>query len=189
VKTDIIILYCLISLLSGLITGLIISVLYYPKWEVKKILKQQKKEGFKFGEWNHFKTLVDHNFKDIVKPNCETLYSVSFIQRKDGPYILQMPPFDSYFSFAFLNNNTDVLGYITNRDANEKMNSLFLISYDKKEFESLKLPGIILDSKICWIIGRFAVNNPAEISLINKTQNSVQLTKLKDYINGKSKKD
>lgn len=188
-KTELIILFSLLSLFSGITAGIIISLFCYPGWEVKRLISKQKKEGYLFGEWNHIKTLVDHNLKVIVKPNCETLYSVSFIRKKDGPYILIMPAFDMYFSFAFLNRNTDVIGHITNRDANRNADNKFLISFSEKEISEIKLPGIRLDSKVIWIIGRFEIKKPEDIQLVNKIQDGIHLIRLKDYLNDYREKD
>jgi hypothetical protein len=182
-KTEFVIAFSLLSFLAGISAGIVISVIYYPTWEVSKLIKKQRKEGFAFGEWNHLKKLVDHHLRVIVKPNCETLYSTSFIKKKDGPYILKMPAFDSYFSFAFLNRNTDVLGYITNRDSIENKDNTFIIYYNEKEISDIKFRGIKLNSKICWIIGRFEIKRPEEIQKVNKIQDAICLIKLKDYLN------
>jgi hypothetical protein len=182
-KTEFIIAFSLLSLFAGISAGTIISVIYYPMLEVSKLIKKQRKEGFLSGQWNHFKNLANHHLKVIVKPNCETLYSISFIHKNDGPYILRMPAFDSYFSFAFLNMNTDVLGYITNRDAIENKDNTFIIYYDEKEISDVLFHGIKLNSKICWIIGRFEIKSPEEIRKVNKIQDAICLIKLKDYLN------
>ena len=181
-KTEIIVVFSLLAFFAGIFSGMLVSVFYYPVWEVNKLIRQQKKDGFSFGEWNHFKNLVDHHVKVIVKPNCETLYSSTFVRRKDGPYILKMPAFDAYFSFAFLNRNTDVLGYITNRDVIGNQDNIFIISYDEKEISDSKLPGIKLNSNICWIIGRFEIKRSEEIHRVNKLQDAIALIRLKDYL-------
>jgi len=188
-KSEPLILLSLLSLLLGAVSGIMISILQYPKWEVMKIFRKYKQDGYSFGEWNHLKELADHNMKAIVKPNCETLYSVSFIRRSDGPYILNMPAFDSYFSFAFLGMNTDVLGYITNRDAIENYDNTFIISYCAEEISDVMLPGIRLDCDLCWIIGRFEIKRAEDIARVNEIQDGVSLIKLKDYLNGQRKKD
>jgi hypothetical protein len=188
-KTELIILFSLLSFFTGITAGILISLIYYPKWEINKLIRQQRKEGYSFGEWNHFKNLADHNIRVVVKPNCETLYSISFIRRKDGPYILNMPRFDSYFSFAFLNRNTDIQGYITNRDAAGNKGNKFLISYIEQEISDINLPGIKLNSRVSWIIGRFEIKSPGEIQEVNRIQDEICLIKLKDYLNDSRKKD
>ena len=168
------IIYCL----CAAIAGLIITINFYPNWEIKKVLKYLRKEGYQFGEWYHEKKLVDHHTKVVVKPNCETLYSLAFIRRKDGSYLLKMPYFDSYFSFAFLSDNSDVQGYYTNRDISYNSENSFLITYDDEEIIDSAIPHIRLQSKLCWIIGRFGVNSSDQIPAVNKLQDSIQLIKL-----------
>ena len=73
-------------LLIGFLAGLIILTQVFPIWEVKRLQKKLAKEGYDFGKWKHFRELVDHNVKVIVKPNCETLYSSIFIQPSLGTF-------------------------------------------------------------------------------------------------------
>lgn len=180
-KIETIILFCLLALIVGLICGLVISVFHYPKWEVRKVLKHMQKDGYKLGAWHHVKEFVDHHVKVIVKPNCETLYSLAFISRKDGPYVLKMPVFENYYSFAFLNENTDVMGYFTNNDKSSKHNGEFLIYYDNIDMVDLDLPKLKIDSKLCWIIGRFGIEKTEDIVKVNQLQDQLQLIKLQDY--------
>lgn len=179
----------LFALLSGTMAGLVLSVLFYPKWEMIRLLRHQKKLGYSFGKWNHLKVLADHDMKVIVKPNCETLYSSCFIRRKDGPYVLRMPAFNAYFSFAFLNMNTDVTGYITNRDAAEGVDNAFIISYTTEDMERTNLRGIMLNNRISWIIGRFEIKGPEDVTRVNKVQEGIELVRLKDYLYEQGKKN
>ncbi|MBT7995224.1 MAG: DUF1254 domain-containing protein [Bacteroidetes bacterium] len=174
----IIILLILATFLLGGIAGLFVSVLLYPKWEIQKVKRHMKKEGIGYGEWKHVSKFVDHHTKVIVKPNCETLYSLAFIHKKDGPYKLTMPAFDTYFSFAFLDENTNVQGYFTNTDTIENKESSFLIYYDENEILDKSQACIILDSKLCWIIGRFGVGSLEDIPEVNKIQEAIRLVKL-----------
>ncbi|MBE0654097.1 MAG: DUF1254 domain-containing protein [Bacteroidales bacterium] len=181
-NTGFIILFSLISFLAGGLTGLLIYVPLYPNLEVRKILRKFLARGNTYGAWDHLMELADHNMKDIVKPNCETFYSVSFIRKADGPYILSMPAFDCYFSFAFLRMNTDVMGYITNRDANPASANDFIISYSKIENPGLRLSGIELDSDVTWIIGRFELTDAENLKRVNEIQGNIKLTPLRNYL-------
>lgn len=178
----------LLALLSGLLTGLVLSVFFYPKWEMIRLLRHQKKQGYSFGAWNHLKILADHHMRIIVKPNCETLYSSCFIRRYDGPYVLRMPAFDAYYSFAFLNMNTDVTGYITNRDAREHVPNEFIIAYTPEDMQRTNLQGIRLNNRISWIIGRFEIKNPEDVTRVNQVQEGIELISLKDYLYEQGKK-
>jgi hypothetical protein len=156
---------------------------------MRRLLKEQKRQGFSYGMWNHLRVLADHHFKVIVKPNCETLYSSCYIRKKNGPVVLRMPAFDAYFSFTFLNMNTDVMGYITNREANEHAVNHFIIAYDQEDRHKVPLKGITLDTNICWVIGRFEVKKPEDIARVHDLQDGIALIKLKDYLYDRREKD
>ena len=183
-----VLLIILLSLASGLVAGLLLSIRFYPEWEVRKLIRKQKRLGYPFGVWNHMKILADHHMRLIVKPNCETLYSACFIRKKDGPYVLHMPAFDAYFSFAFLNIHTDVEGYITNSHADETRDNDFIIAWRDEDVKQSGLKGIRLAGQISWIIGRFEVGGAEDVNMVNAVQEKIMLIKLEDYLRAKGEK-
>lgn len=186
--TGLFFIYGLLSLLSGFIAGFLFTMNIYPQKELKKVLQHLvKKEGYHFGEWKHVKTFVDHHTRVVVKPNCETLYSLAFIRKKDGPYILKVPEISGYFSFTFINKSTDVCGYFTPRDVKGTGPQCFLISYDENFPDMPEFPGIVIGSRLCWIIGRFGVTNPGDIPVLNKVQDSLELMKLNEFLRNEGK--
>ena len=164
-------------LLIGFLAGLIILTQVFPIWEVKRLQKKLAKEGYDFGKWKHFRELVDHNVKVIVKPNCETLYSSIFIQPSLGPFCLIIPPVSGYFCITFLNKNTDVLSYITNKDISDMDQTTFNIIFSEKN-QSVKENNIYLKSNLCWIIARFGIRANEDVKLIHNLQNNLILNKL-----------
>lgn len=174
------ILCIILSLLAGFITGMIICLKFYPTWALDKIYDQFTGEGFTLGQWKHYKDYADHTLRLVPKPNCETLYSGVFIHRKNGPCILHMPPFENYFSFVFISHKTDVLGYFTNRDAENGKESRLLVYFDDKDKyrpEFRDIPNAIkLDTDLCWIIGRFGIDGPAQLAHVNCIQDAITFT-------------
>ena len=173
-------LYTGIGLVTGFVAGLIISAYCYPIWEVKKMMRNTKKQGKGMAEWVHEKRFANHHDKVIVKPSCDILYSYTFIDLSKGPYKLRMPPFDRYFSFAFLNINTDVLAYYTNRDVDEKDGVEVLVVQTSNQSITSDLPVISLDANICWLIARFGVSKQKEIPSANHIQEQVELISLQE---------
>ena len=156
----------IVSLL-GLLFGFILAIRTYPRREVNKIYRSFKKENNKEGEWVHFREKIDYNFRLIVKPNCETLYSSTFINLCDHNYKLVVPKLSDYFSITFINFQTEVLGYITNKDLNIDQQTEFIISKDK------------YNCNLCWIIVRYGLTND-NFNEIHDLQNNISLVKLND---------
>lgn len=175
-----ILIYTGIGLGAGFVAGVIISAYRYPIWEVRKIIRHTKMQGKGMAEWVHEEKFANHHDKVIVKPSCDILYSYTFFDLSQGPYKLKMPPFDRYFSFAFLNINTDVLAYYTNRDIHEGEGVEVLIARTSHQLVTSDLPVIGLDANICWLIGRFGVSSPKEIPSTNQLRLQIELVSLKE---------
>ena len=53
--------------------------------------------------FNHFRNFPNASFTDIVRPNVDTLYSNAYIDLKNSPLVLQVPPIaDRYYSLQFV---------------------------------------------------------------------------------------
>jgi len=164
-------------LATGFCAGLIVSIQLYPTMEVKRMFRAFKREGYLTGDWKHFGEVVDHNIRVIVKPNCETLYSTTFIKPSDTAYSLLIPPYPEYFSIAFLDTNTDVLGYITNKDILPEETIRFIINrtnHLKPNNENT----IIVDSDLCWVIARFGIPGNGDLTSVHTMQNNLILKKI-----------
>ena len=167
----------------GAILGLTIAIRSYPNREVRKVYKafieDEKKEN---GQWLHFTEVVDHSFRVIVKPNCETLYSSTFIKLTENSYELIVPEISEYFSINFLNSDTDIIGTITNQDVNsEKPTSILLTNQSLKVNENY--PVLNLDTDLCWVIVRYGVPSINRINEVHAIQNKITLKpiKIEDY--------
>lgn len=151
-----IIIFSAIALLTGFLIGIVFSVLRYPLWEVKKIYRAFKAEGYLCGEFKHFSEKVDHNVKYIVKPNCETFYSVTFLKRGPRVYRISIPPLCDYFSIAFLDMYGNLIKYILNKDISDTHETNILISICNPDSEN-NLNHLRLDNKsMTWVIVRYA---------------------------------
>ena len=163
-----IVVYIIIGLVLGLIFSFVFSFLRFPLKEIKRLNSSYLKEGKKLGEWKHASDFVDHDYKEIVKPNCDTLYSYAFIDLSKSSFQLEFPEIKGYFSFAFLGKNTDVLGYITNRNYNG-VRSFNLTARDKEN-------SIRLETDVCWVIARFGTEENGGVRGVNRIQKELKLT-------------
>ena len=170
-----VILICIGALVTGAFAGLVLCLYNYPDWEVKKVFRHMKKEGYRIGEWRHVKELVDHRIKVVVKPGRDVLYSLAFIKPGKNTYRLEMMSYANYFSFAFLDKNTDVMDYYTNRDVRSDGQVRFLITGKQHPKEHSEVPVIELNSGFCWIIARFGVFQTGDVKRINMIQDSLKL--------------
>jgi hypothetical protein len=172
-------LYMIFGLLAGFIAAIILSIQRYPIWEVRKMIRHTRKKGKEMSEWVHEERLANHSDKIIVKPSCDILYSYTFLDLRSGPYLLSMPPFGRYFSFAFLDVNTDVMAYYTNRDVSEGAPVEVIIARPNDQIPTAlhekKLPRVLVDATLCWIIGRFGLSGPGDVDSTREIQQHIEL--------------
>lgn len=163
--------------LFGCTTGLIIAIVTYPRREVKNLYRSFIDEGKQMGELKHFRDIVDHNVKIIVKPNCETLYSTTFIDLIKNNYLLKIPQTSEHFSVCFLNSNTDTIGYITNKNLLPHESTEFILSKNIKSIN--KSENLIsLNTDMCWIIIRYGIPSSKPIEEVHSLQNGIILTSI-----------
>ncbi|MFN8256233.1 MAG: DUF1254 domain-containing protein [Bacteroidales bacterium] len=168
------ILIAILSILPGFIIGLVVSVYRFPQKEVLRLYRIFNKNRLNLNSyWMHYRNVMDHTSRLIVKPNCETLYSTSFIELDKCSYQLKIPEVKDYFSVAFLNKNTEVLGYITNKELNKAGETYFILSNKKKNHLNNKY--LFLDTSLCWIIVRFGFSSTEAIKNVNKLQDQIGL--------------
>ncbi len=166
------VLACIIAATLGFVTGLTVAVYQYPQREIGRLYRIFVRAGLRHGEWKHFSELIDHNTKLVVKPNCETLYSTTFIDLRKSDYLLSIPPIDSYFSICFINHKTDVQGYVTNADVQTDSSTQFILTSNPRSTERQ----IFLEQGKHWIIARFGILDQRAQLMIKDLQHKLVLT-------------
>ena len=163
--------YVLITILLGFVIGFLMAARRFPSSEVRRLMKTFTSEGFEQGQWKHFRDLVDHNLQVIVKPNCETLYSTTFINLNQGDFELVVPPSSEYFSVCFLNQKTETTQIITNKDISNTDQTRFILTANPNGQDS----SVNLGSGICWIIARFGLNSASDLQQIHSLQDQLKI--------------
>ena len=112
----------------------------------------------------HRENLPDHTFRHIVKPNQDTLYSVAWLDLRQGPMLLSIPEVtDRYHLVQFLDGWSDVYKSFGTRTGGDS--ALKLAIYGPKDiptpipgFESQRSP-----SELAWIIIRIQVKGKKDV--------------------------
>ena len=97
----------------------------YPWWEMQRVrdLGLDKKQTGLSGcnAWRHTKLLVDHRYRGVTTPNCDTLYSGAWLDLAHGPVLIEVPASDlPYWSIAALDLNTDNIAMMGSRYPNSQ---------------------------------------------------------------------
>lgn len=137
--------------------------------------------------FNHFRDFPTPNFTDIVRPNVDTLYSNVYIDLKNSPLVLQVPPIaDRYYSLQFVDAYSNNFHYIGSR-LNETSGGVYLIVPPNwqgtvpPEMTEVKSPTNDI------IVGlRLFVKDPQDVGNVNTIQDQFLLSPLSVFQSGQA---
>ncbi len=117
-------------------------------------------------------------FKDVVRPNVDTLYTNAFLSMKEGPWVFEMPANDKrYELMPFMDAWTNVFASPGTRTSGNHGATYLLVGpqWDgqvPKGMTLLKSP-----TDMVWLIGRTQTNGAADFATVHELQNRLRLTK------------
>ena len=117
-------------------------------------------------------------FKDVVRPNVDTLYTTAFLSMKEGPWVFEMPANDKrYELMPFMDAWTNVFASPGTRTMGNQGASFLLVGPTwqgqvPKGMTILKSP-----TDMVWLIGRTQTNGAADFETVHALQNRLRLTK------------
>lgn len=117
-------------------------------------------------------------FKDVVRPNVDTLYTTAFISMKEGPWVFEMPANDKrYELMPFMDAWTNVFASPGTRTTGNQGANYLLAG---PEWDGQVPQGMTLlksPTDMVWLIGRTQTNGAADFETVHALQNRLRLTK------------
>jgi hypothetical protein len=106
-------------------------------------------------QFAHFPEFPDHNFKDIVKPNADTLYSLAWLNLSDEPLVLHVPDTDDrYYLMPLYDAYSNVIESLGKRTTGTESNDFTIVG----PFWDGELPDgvtkIQSPTELVWVLGR-----------------------------------
>lgn len=120
----------------------------------------------------------DASFRDVVRPNVDTLYSSAFIDASSGPYVFEMPANSQrYEVMPFMDAWTNVFAALGTRSGSAGGNFLLV----GPRWQGVTPPGLTVlraPTRIVWLIGRTQTNGVADYGLVHQLQDGLKLRSL-----------
>jgi hypothetical protein len=128
----------------------------------------------------------DANFKDVVRPNFDTLYSVIWMDVSQEPMVLSIGDTKGrYYLLPLIDMWSNVIAVPGKRTSGTAAKSFVIV---KQGWTGSLPPGvdvIVSPTSILWMIGRLQTNGPSDYAAVNSLQDTIKWDRLSDWKVGK----
>jgi len=162
------------------------ALYFYPlvTMEVTRLQAINTPAGTKPGfgppnEFHHFRAFPTADFRTVVRPNFDTLYSSAFLDLTAGPVTLHAPDTDDrYYMLPLIDMWTDVFANPGKRTTGTDAKDFVITGPGYTGDLPAGLPVIAAPTPYVWIIGRTQTNGPADYPAVHKVQDGYSITPL-----------
>jgi len=133
----------------------------------------------------HVSGFPDHNFRQVVRPNNDTLYSNSWLDLTSEPLVLSVPDTAGrYYVMPFMDAWTNVFASVGSRITGTETGDYLVAgpNWHGETPSDLKL--IRSPTNISWLIGRIQTNGKKDFSNVHNLQRQFFLTPLSRWGRG-----
>lgn len=124
----------------------------------------------------------DARFRDVVRPNVDTLYTASFIDMQAGPWVFEIPPgAERYQVFPFMDAWTNVYATLGTRTEGARGGRFLLVGPAWQGEAPAGLTVVRAPTRMVWLIGRTQTNGSTDYSVAHRLQDGLSLTRLTDW--------
>ncbi len=145
-------------------------------------LQSINRTGLGSGPPNHFNHIRQYptaDFRAVVRPNFDTLYSPAWLDLTGGPVVLTIPDTDDrYFMLSMLDMWTDVFANPGKRTSGTAAQQYLIVGPGPNGPLPTDMPVINAPTPYVWIIGRTQTNGPADYDAVHRVQDGYTLTSL-----------
>jgi hypothetical protein len=134
--------------------------------------------------FHHMRVFPDADFKAVVRPNFDTLYSSAWLDLTREPLILTVPDTQGrYYLLPMLDMYTDVFASPGARTSGTAAGTFAIVPAGWSGQFPAGVQRIDAPTPYVWIIGRTQTNGPADYEFVHGIQNGYQLTPLSRWPN------
>lgn len=129
--------------------------------------------------FSHHREYPGGDFKDVVRPNYDTLYSIVFLDMTDEPMVVSVPEAgDRYYMVPMLDMWTDVFAVVGTRTTGHQPGHYAVVppGWDSELPDGVTR--IDAPTPVAWIIGRTQTNGPSDYESVNQFQDGLSVTPL-----------
>ncbi len=130
-------------------------------------------------QFHHIRAFPSADFRAVVRPNFDTLYSSAWLDLTAGPVIVHVPDTDDrFYMLPMLDMWTDVFANPGKRTTGTAAQDFIVTGPGYGGELPADLPVIAAPTPHVWIIGRTQTNGPADYPNVHEVQDGLGITVL-----------
>ena len=134
------------------------------------------------GMFHHFREYPAADFREVVRPNFDTLYSMAWFDVTKEPVIISIPDTEGrYYVFPIYDMWTDVFAAPGKRTSGTGAGHFAVVSPGWKGTLPQGVERIETPTPTCWIIVRTQTNGPEDYEAVHKVQAGYTITPLSQW--------
>ncbi len=132
--------------------------------------------------FSNFPAFPTADFRAVVRPNFDTLYSSGWVDLTEGPVILTVPDTQGrYYLMPMLDLWSNVFAVPGKRTSGTGAGDFAMVPPGWSGALPVNVERIQAPTPHVWIIGRTQTNGPADYDAVHKIQAGYRLTRLSDW--------
>jgi len=134
----------------------------------------------------HLRSFPDHSFRNVVRPNVDTLYSIAWLDLKDEAVVLTLPESKGrYVLMPVLDAWTNVFASIGSRTTGSNAGAYLIAGpgWDGDVPKGMKI--YRSPTAMAWMVGRIYAQGPADFEGAHAFQDGMTLRTFSDFQSGK----
>jgi len=133
-------------------------------------------------EFTHMRAFPPGDFKEVVRPNFDTLYSIAWLDLTKEPVIVSAPDTHGrYYMLPMVDMWTDVIAVPGKRTSGTQAAHFVVTGPCWKGKLPKGMTQIRSPTPYVWIIGRTQTNGPKDYEAVHKVQDGYKVTLLSDW--------
>ena len=130
----------------------------------------------------HMRAFPDANFREVVRPNFDTLYSIAWIDMTMEPQIISVPDTDGrYYLLPMIDMWTDVFAVPGKRTSGTGAGHFAIVPPGWNGTLPDGVQRIAAPTAYAWIIGRTQTNGKADYAAVAQVQDGYKVTALSQW--------